>query len=388
MCIGDVCVSNVQFGVADKVKSTTGYAIGLMGLGYSLNEATHHQYPNMPEVLKDAGEINSRLYSVYLNDEGATSGSILFGGIDSSKYTGPLQTLDLLPEIKTHEIFQFITTVTAMTAKVNGQTNHVFSGGSPGYAAYGQYDHALPVLLDTGSSAWSVPPSYYQLIMRNFPYVDSHGLCPCSYADSADSVTLTFGGKVDITIPAKEFIVPLYNATTNTPYHYNAKEQACAFMIVPDTQGTGQGFETLGDAILRSMYVIFDLDEGQVSVAQANVNSTAAPNIQVVAAGPSGVANAANNVRTAPNQSVNTIAPQMNATVSFKAMSAKSTIGTATGAAAVPADAHAGSSGGSSSSSKSSGAAVGITIPGADWTGLWVSGIAVVMAALGAGLVL
>lgn len=70
--IGDVLVSPVQFGVADEVNSTTGYSIGLMGIGYASNEAVQSRrdfYPNMPEVLKDAGEINSRLYSVYLNDE-------------------------------------------------------------------------------------------------------------------------------------------------------------------------------------------------------------------------------------------------------------------------------------------------------------------------------
>jgi len=68
--IGEVLVDNVQFGVAEEVNSTTGYAIGLMGLGYSENEATEHQYPNMPEVLRDSGVINSRLYSIFLNDEG------------------------------------------------------------------------------------------------------------------------------------------------------------------------------------------------------------------------------------------------------------------------------------------------------------------------------
>lgn len=55
------------------MQSTTGYAIGLMGLGYSSNEAVtsrRYFYQNMPEVLKDAGEINSRLYSLFLNDAG------------------------------------------------------------------------------------------------------------------------------------------------------------------------------------------------------------------------------------------------------------------------------------------------------------------------------
>lgn len=38
--IGNVQVSPAQFGVAETVDSTTGYAIGLLGLGYSTNEGT------------------------------------------------------------------------------------------------------------------------------------------------------------------------------------------------------------------------------------------------------------------------------------------------------------------------------------------------------------
>lgn len=68
--IGDVAISNVQFGVASNVNSTTGFAVGLMGIGYSQNEASEIQYANMPEVLRDSGVINSRLYSIYLNDLG------------------------------------------------------------------------------------------------------------------------------------------------------------------------------------------------------------------------------------------------------------------------------------------------------------------------------
>ena len=69
--IGDVQIAGVQFGVADEVDSTTGFAVGLMGLGYSVNEASKRQYPNVPEVLASSGEIASRLYSVWLNDVGA-----------------------------------------------------------------------------------------------------------------------------------------------------------------------------------------------------------------------------------------------------------------------------------------------------------------------------
>ena len=77
--IGDVALKNTQFGVASNVDSTTGFAVSLMGLGYSANEAANDVYPNMPEILHQSGAINSRLYSVFLNDLGDASGTILFG---------------------------------------------------------------------------------------------------------------------------------------------------------------------------------------------------------------------------------------------------------------------------------------------------------------------
>lgn len=66
--IGDVSISNVQFGLAQDIYSTTGPAVGIMGLGYSLDEASERQYANIPEVLVSSGEINSRLFSVFLDD--------------------------------------------------------------------------------------------------------------------------------------------------------------------------------------------------------------------------------------------------------------------------------------------------------------------------------
>jgi hypothetical protein len=375
VCISDICVTNVQFGIALKVKSTTGYAIGLMGLGYSENEATRHEYPNIPEVLKDAGAINSRLYSVYLNDVGATSGSILFGGIDTSKYSGKLQTVDILPDPVTSLIDQFVTSVTALKANVGGAEDVIFEGGSPGIDAYQNDNPSLPVLLDTGSAAWSVPPSYFTEILRRFPYVDQDSTCDCAHADSDDSLTLTFNDAIEITVPAKEFIVPVYNRTTNTGYSYPNGDRQCVFMIVP-SKGTGYGFDTLGDAILRSMYVVFDLDNGQMALAQANVNSTANPDIHTVAAGPSGIAKAASNVVTAPPQSSFPIAKEMNGTASHVISTAKTTLGTATGTNAVPADAQVSSSSG----------AVMTSIPPVDWTGIWIPSLVCILSMFGASL--
>ncbi|KAK0862455.1 hypothetical protein LTS02_007214 [Friedmanniomyces endolithicus] len=398
---------NVQFGVAEEVNSTSGYAVGLMGLGYSENEASQHQYSNMPEVLRDAHVINSRLYSIFLNSVGETSGSILFGGIDTSKYTGEMATLDLLTDQQTGGVDQFISTVTALSASVSGKVTNMFSGGSNSDAAYNQTDTALPVLLDTGSSAWSMDQNVYaQYIAPAFPYVDQQGLCSCSHQNDETTLTVEFGRKINITVPIREFVIPIYNATTNQPYPYSStgSDTACAFMISP-AAATGQGFQTLGDAILRSMYVVFDLDNGQVSLAQAALNSTASPAIHTVSAGASGVAQAVNSASyLSAAVQTRSIAAAVAATASFQASTAQSTVGVATGTAAVPADAQvsgtSGSqSGGSSSTttgssgsgSTSKAAAARVMVTGGAWSWASVSGVLGVVGAsmvLGAGLMI
>lgn len=171
----------------------------------------------------------------------------------------------------------FITTVTDLSITANGKTtDDLFSGGSPGMGAYESGDYALPVLLDTGAAAWTVPSSYYtRYIAPAFPFVDSHGFYGCSHRGDDIHLTLTFGGQIPIRVPITDFLVPIYNATTRAAIPYTPDEDACVLMIVP-AEPTDYAFQPLGDAILRSMYVVFDLDNGQLSLTQAAEDNDAA----------------------------------------------------------------------------------------------------------------
>jgi len=194
-----------------------------------------------------------------------------------------------------------------------------------------------------------------------------------------DTITLTFGGKVDITVSADQFIVPIYNRTTNQAYEFASGADQCVFMIAA-SPGTGMGFDTLGDAILRSMYVVFDLDNAQLSIAQAKFDVTSS-NVRPVKAGPNGVANAAKNVQTASSQSF-PVAQTINGTASHHVSTAKTTIGTATGAGAAPAGAQPGAT------SSKSGVAAAVTVPRADWSSMWVAMISLSLLVFGAGVML
>lgn len=402
--IGNAQISGVEFGVGTNVNSTTGFAVSLMGVGYSANEASTQDYPNMPEILQQAGAINSRLYSVFLNQLGPATGTILFGGIDTSMYTGQLHTLNMLPiQIQStsgetiSEVFEFVLSVTGVSFSSNGKTTTILSGGDP----TGQNtEKSLPVLLDTGSAAWTVPTSVYESIAEAFNGAIGQDLTlPCSHQNDNFVLSVEFGGSITIQVPVKELIVPLYFANNNSAIPDGQGQQLCTIMIVPDVGGQQmqeQGFLTLGDAILRSMYVVFDLDNGQLSLAQANTNPGTS-NVKVVPAGANGVASAVGSsavVTAAANTA--SIAPEIKATQSLSFVTASAAVGTATGVDAVPengrvtgtvAGASSSTATGKGSASSSKGAASSLQMPVS--TGIFaVLALWVGSAALGFGLLL
>lgn len=99
LTIGNITLSNQQIGLA--VNTTLG--TGILGLGFSNDESVCHTepcnntYPSFMDQLVAQGKIPSRAYSLYLDDRQSSTGSILFGGVDTHKYTGNLITVPMLP---------------------------------------------------------------------------------------------------------------------------------------------------------------------------------------------------------------------------------------------------------------------------------------------------
>ncbi|KAF2861774.1 acid protease [Piedraia hortae CBS 480.64] len=339
--IGDLRINDVQFVLFETHETKVWAAAGTLGVGYSTLDSPDKSYTNMPELLQAGGAINSRLYSVYLDDE-ATTGSILFGGIDVSRYTGPLTTLNLIPQNGSDTtIKRFITTITGLSAAVGDNFTTFYSDGPSDSSAWDVNASSLPVELSLSTTASWFPATYFNNYIRPaFPYIDDFLTAPCSERNRNDSLTLTLGGAAQITVPLREFLVPVYNPGTSLPIPYQDTQEAlCMFLVRPD-YGLSLDAPVLGESILRSMYVVYDLDNGQVSVAQAHMNATEKKQIVTVEAGPSGVAKAANqhSYISAPQQTYSIAPPILDASSNIQISTVKSPIGTATGIAAFPAN--------------------------------------------------
>lgn len=92
--IGGTTLDKLQFGIG----FTSSSSEGILGIGYQINEvqvgrAGKAAYNNLPAQLVADGAIQSSAFSLWLNDLSASTGSILFGGVDTSKYHGSLETL-------------------------------------------------------------------------------------------------------------------------------------------------------------------------------------------------------------------------------------------------------------------------------------------------------
>ncbi|KAJ5092254.1 hypothetical protein NUU61_007124 [Penicillium alfredii] len=253
--IGDATIKDFQFGVG----YSSGSSEGVLGIGYPSNEVQVSRsgdktYANLPKAMVEKGLIKSNAYSLWLNDLDASTGSILFGGVNTKKYHGSLETL---PIQKVHGLYsQFIIALTAVTLTTTS-TEHNYSS------------KALPagVLLDSGSSLTYLPDTVVKDIYDDLDvdYDSSSGVgyVPCSLAEKDVKVSYTFSSPT-ITVGANELVLDVGDL------YFRNGDRACVFGIVP----AGNSMAVLGDTFLRSAYVVYDLANNEISLANTNFNST------------------------------------------------------------------------------------------------------------------
>lgn len=233
-------------------------AEGVLGIGYPTNEAQagrngRSAYANLPKAMVRKGLIKSSAYSLWLNDLDANTGSILFGGVNTDKYHGTLETL---PIEKVDGLYsEFIIALTAVTLSSSSKSKSYSSRWLP-----------AAVLLDSGSSLTYLPDSIVADIFNDLgvTYDSSSGVgyVPCSLAETDIKISFTFTSPT-ISVAANEFVLDAGNQ------YFQNGQRACVFGIVP----AGRSTAVLGDTFLRSAYVVYDLANNEISLASTNFNS-------------------------------------------------------------------------------------------------------------------
>jgi Eukaryotic aspartyl protease len=268
---GGVTIQNFQFGLGQTSSSQE----GVLGIGYAINEVQVNRaglqpYPNLPVALVDGGHIQSNAYSLWLNDLDASTGTILFGGVNTAKYQGDLATM---PVIQTYgNYYQLVVALTGVT--VNG--NSLNSGALP-----------AGVLLDTGATLTYLPDEIVTEIYNDVRavYVGSQGAAyaQCDQANRDSTLDFEFSGQT-ISVPYNELFLDAGTDENGNPLQFQDGSRACLFGIAP-AQGSTM---VMGDTFLRSAYVVYDLANNEISMAQTVFNTTAS-DVREIGTGPNSV---------------------------------------------------------------------------------------------------
>ncbi|KAL9097407.1 MAG: hypothetical protein Q9165_000302 [Trypethelium subeluteriae] len=273
-------------------------ANSIMGLGPDIGVTRYLRSRHAPTTLDALVSNNitkSKLFSVWFNGNDE-SGSILFGGIDESKFdtkTG-LVTLDMIQDAQAPQVpyFSYTVPVSGMSTSIAGRSV-TYALPSPTLNSSTPTVNGLPMLMDTGSSAIILPLDIFNAINSQVGAVYAFGGYGfyCSQAwnnktlqDSTFSWTLgdLTNGTQSITYSVNfvDLIIPIYNPATGKPRMVpnpqgDGELSLCTFLISPISPGGKDAI--MGDAGLRQMYVVYDQDNRQLSFGKPVFNGTGIP---------------------------------------------------------------------------------------------------------------
>lgn len=282
LAIGGITVTDLQMGIADK----TAVGTGILGIGFELNEAAETLYSNLVTKMVNESKISTMAYSLYLNDYYSSTGNILFGGVDTDKFIGNLVTVPILPDAESQNYSSFTVGLTGLSfAFPNGTTYNQSLTSESG---------SLSSILDSGTTLSYLPDDIATSLfdaVGAYEYTSTLGSSSLALVDCNLSVEFSFkiNDSVTITVPADELVIDAFDGTplpSEVPF-----ASTCLFGI--QNIGTSSGtsartadYAILGDSFLRSAYVVYDLDNLQIGLAPANLNSTST-SVQELKAGES-----------------------------------------------------------------------------------------------------
>ncbi|KAM0816727.1 putative Peptidase A1 domain-containing protein [Seiridium cardinale] len=228
-------VTNLQFGVSDD--SDYVWA-GILGLGYG--ERFNVDYPTLIDLLVSEGFINVPIFSLSVGSQGDGDAEIIVGGVDSHKYSGWLEPLELYPPPETQESLwheaQYWINMTSL--------GYTVPGGSA--VALTPSGFSRIVMIDSGSTYSYIDADLVAALAKQFgATIDEQGVyyVSCNYLDMDGYVHFGFNnGNMVINAKYSDFVVD-----------FGSK---CALGVQPADAGVNTW--VLGATFIRSAYIVFD----------------------------------------------------------------------------------------------------------------------------------
>jgi len=246
-------LQTVQFGVASASEDTFS---GILGIGYGEGMTT--RYPNFVDQLAAQNATKVKAYTLALGTKDAQEGVIVFGGVDTSKFSGALTKLPVIPAAQAPDkVPRFWVDMQSISISPPNQANRVYPNSR------------IPVFLDSGSTMTLLPPNLTNAIASDFgvsaPDANGFYRIDCALTRVNGTVDFAFNG-LTVKVPYKELIREVPGV-----------QPACFLGITPSTT-----FTLLGDTFLRSAYGVYYpaamvpqlLTYGQSSLTSRHTRST------------------------------------------------------------------------------------------------------------------
>lgn len=202
------------------------------------------------------------------DDIASSTGTILFGGVDSDKYSGDLIALPIIKDADANNYTSFSVTLSSVAA-IHSNTSTL----NTNYTM-----DAQAVILDSGTTLTYLPTTLAESIMSTFnaTYDSSLGYATvsCTLASTSDLVLeYQFGGYngPKIQVGLGQLILQTSSGMSMGPGGASDSSADCAFGVAESDD-----YYLLGDTFLRSAYVVYDLDNKEIAIAQAKFDSTTA----------------------------------------------------------------------------------------------------------------
>ncbi|KAJ5902386.1 hypothetical protein N7495_002914 [Penicillium taxi] len=249
LVIGGAEVKNMEFALAEESRNPH----GILGIGYAVNTdaatADGEEYANLPEALVKSGAIKSAAYSLWLNKFDGT-GNLLFGGVNKARYEGELQTV---PVLKVNDNYYSLEIALTDISVKSTKSTKSYATGLP-----------LAVTLDNGSPYIVLPKELvepiHEAVGAGYSSTAGAAYIPCNMSSADYNVTFSFSG-AKVTVPISELVFEDY-----TEVGFPSGD--CIFGL----SYSEAGVNLMGDPFLRGAYVVYDLANNEISLANTNYN--------------------------------------------------------------------------------------------------------------------
>ncbi|KAG5354532.1 Candidapepsin-5 [Yarrowia sp. B02] len=238
--VGPVSLEKFQFGNIKTKKQEQ----GVFGISFKQSEALVEPnnknlfYDNFPYAAKKAGYTKKAAYSIFLNDPKSNKGTFLLGGVDHAKFEGDLVWLQVEDPSWGAEVQLNSITINSKEVAVNNKT--------------------VP---DTGTQFTTLPDESFQALKQELKLGDVNRFTGLNYIDCDAKMKLDFNfpGKT-VTSDESSLILKVADFTGDD-------DERCLFGVQSAERWGGDIL--LGDTFMRNAYVVYNLEDNTVGIAQA-----------------------------------------------------------------------------------------------------------------------